>query len=124
MYELTVEGSFSAAHKLRGYQGECERLHGHNWKVEVSLRSEKLNSLGMVMDFKELKNLMNEVLKELDHHYLNELPLFKEINPTTENIAVFLSREMERKINKRGIKLHRVKVWENKGSSAGFTCSP
>jgi len=120
MYELTVEASFSAAHQLRHYQGECERLHGHNWKVEVSLHSEKLDKLGMVMDFKELKGLINEVLKMLDHHYLNELPAFKEVNPTTENIAEFLYKEIKGKINKREISLHRVKVWENEGSSAAF----
>ena len=122
MYELTVGGSFSAAHQLRHYQGECERLHGHNWKVEVAFRAEKLDSLGMVMDFKELKGLIKEILKELDHRYLNELPAFKEANPTTENIAGFLSRSIEEKINKRGIKLHRVRVWENEGSSASFIC--
>lgn len=124
MYELTVEGSFSAAHQLRRYQGECERLHGHNWKVEVSLHSEKLDNLGMVMDFKELRSLINEVLKGLDHHYLNELPAFKEANPTTENIAEFLYKEIKGKMNKRGIRLHRVRVWENEGSSAAFICSP
>lgn len=124
MYELTVEGSFSAAHQLRHYQGECERLHGHNWKVEVSLRAERLDSLGMVMDFKELKSLINEVLGGLDHHYLNELPAFKEANPTTENIARFLSQSIKEKMNKREIRLHRVRVWENESSSAGFICSP
>ena len=124
MYELTAEGSFSAAHQLRHYRGECERLHGHNWKVEVSLRSEKLDSLGMVMDFKDLKKLMNEVLGGLDHHYLNELPAFKEANPTTENIAEFLYKEIKGKLNKRGIRLQQVKVWENDGSSVAFICSP
>ena len=124
MYEIFVEASFCAAHQLRCYQGECERLHGHNWKVEISLYSEKLDSLGMVMDFKELKSLLNEVLKELDHHHLNELPAFKEANPTTENIAAFLYKEINGKMNKREIRLHRVRVWENKGSSVSFTYSP
>ncbi len=124
MYELTVEGSFSAAHQLRCYQGECERLHGHNWKVEVSFRSEKLDSLGMVIDFKELKILINETLKGLDHRYLNELPPFKEANPTTENIAKFLSGDIKEKINKRGVRLYRVKVWESESSSVSFICSP
>ena len=123
MYELTVEGSFSAAHQLRRYQGECERLHGHNWKVEVSFRSEELDNLGMVMDFKELKGLINETLRGLDHRYLNELPAFKEANPTTENIARFLSKNIKEKINKREIRLYRVKVWENESSSVGFICS-
>jgi len=124
MYELSVESSFSAAHQLRHYQGECERLHGHNWKVEVSLRSEKLDSLGMVMDFKELKGLIKEILQELDHHYLNELPAFKEVNPTTENIAEFLYGEIQKKMKKGPISLCRVKIWENKGSAVSFTCLP
>ncbi|NOX96853.1 MAG: 6-carboxytetrahydropterin synthase QueD [Nitrospirae bacterium] len=121
MYELTVESSFSAAHQLRHYQGECERLHGHNWKVEVSIRSEELDSLGMVVDFKELKGLINEILKELDHHYLNELPAFKEANPTTENIAEFLYGEIKSAMKKKGISLQRVKIWENEGSAVSFT---
>ncbi len=124
MYEISVEGSFSAAHQLRCYRGECERLHGHNWKVEVSLHSEKLDSLGMVMDFKELKSLVNEIIGALDHHHLNELPAFKEANPTTENIAAFLYKEIKGKMNKGGVRLHRVRVWENKGSSVSFTYSP
>jgi 6-pyruvoyltetrahydropterin/6-carboxytetrahydropterin synthase len=116
-YEITVEDFFSAAHKLRDYEGECERLHGHNWKVEVSLTSQKLNKQGMVIDFKELKRLTKDILGELDHQYLNDLPYFKKDNPTTENIARFIYKEFQQRIDNKDIEIKKVRVWESKGSS-------
>ena len=83
MYEVTINTHFSAAHRLRHYNGECERLHGHNWNVTVSIASDKLNELGMVMDFKVLKSKTNALMDEFDHQYLNEVPPFTELNPTT-----------------------------------------
>jgi 6-pyruvoyltetrahydropterin/6-carboxytetrahydropterin synthase len=119
-YEITVEDFFSAAHQLRDYEGDCERLHGHNWKVEVSLTSQKLNKYGMVIDFKELKRLIKDILGELDHRYLNDLPCFKKNNPTTENIAKLIHRELQQKIEKKGLKLKikKVRVWESGSASA------
>ncbi|KPJ61871.1 MAG: hypothetical protein AMS15_05660, partial [Planctomycetes bacterium DG_23] len=87
MYELLVEGEFAGAHNLRGYKGLCEHLHGHNWKVACALRSDELNKLGMVIDFKKVKGLLSEVLEQFDHRYLNDLEPFQEENPTTENLA-------------------------------------
>ena len=87
MYELVVHKTFAAAHNLRGYEGECEKLHGHNWKVEVTLKSEKLNGLGMVMDFKIVKKTLEGILSRFDHSYLNELEEFNQENPTTENVS-------------------------------------
>ncbi len=120
MYEVTIEASFSAAHRLRRYRGKCENLHGHNWKVAVSVVSDKLDKSGMVIDFKELKELTWRVLKKLDHQYLNDLPEFKKVNPTSENIAKFLYSKLKGTVEKRGAKLHRVKVWESEGSSVTF----
>ena len=120
MYEVTIETSFSAAHRLRRYRGKCENLHGHNWKVAVSVVSDKLNKSGMVIDFQELKELTWSVLKKLDHQYLNDLLEFKKVNPTSENIAKFLYSKLKGKVKKRGANLHRVKLWENEGSSVSF----
>lgn len=75
MYELTIEGSFASAHQLRGYKGKCENLHGHNWKVELSVEGKALNDIGLLIDFHELKRILGEVLVRLDHKNINEIPL-------------------------------------------------
>jgi len=87
MYYLTVKSSFAAAHRIVGYEGLCSQLHGHNFGVEVTVRGEKLDGLGMAMDFKRLKGLVDEVVSEFDHQYLNDLPCFQAINPTSESLA-------------------------------------
>lgn len=104
---------FAAAHTLNGYPGDCARMHGHNWKIEVQVRGSKLNEIGMVIDFKEIKRHAKEVVKELDHTYLNEHPHFKELNPTAENIAVYLFHEIQKRIANPDIKMHSITVWEN-----------
>ena len=116
MYSIRVEGDFSSAHNLRGYRGKCEALHGHNWKAEVRVCRGKPDRTGMVMDFKELKMKLNEVLEKLDHAYLNNLSYFKEINPTSENIARLIYDSL--KSNVTGLK--SVTVWENNTSSATY----
>ena len=121
MYEITIELYFSSAHRLRQYEGECERLHGHNWKVEVSVASEELNDLGMVMDFKELKEAAYGIVHRLDHQYLNEIPPFTEINPTTENIAKFMFDELSRSINTDSRKVSKITVWESANSYASYS---
>lgn len=90
MYEALIISDFSAAHMLRHYKGKCENIHGHNWKVEVLVSSENLDKLGMVVDFKELKKKVNAVLGKLDHKNLNDVPYFKKVNPTSENIAKYI----------------------------------
>jgi 6-pyruvoyltetrahydropterin/6-carboxytetrahydropterin synthase len=121
MYRIKVILNFSAAHSLRGYKGKCESLHGHNWKVEVTVLSEKLNSLGMVMDFSELKKLTTDILEELDHKHLNELTYFFEVNPSSENIARFIFSKLKDEISKRNCKLYEVRVWETENSCAVFS---
>lgn len=120
-YEIIVEDFFSAAHQLRDYEGECERLHGHNWKVEVSLVSQKLNKQGMVIDFKELKGLIKDILGKLDHQYLNDLPYFKKDSPTTENIARVIYGELQQKIEKKELEIKKVRVWESGSASVSVT---
>ena len=112
MYELVVETDFAAAHNIREYAGNCERLHGHNWKVRVELRSRRLDHLGMVMDFREVKARLSEVVKTLDHQYLNELEPFKKVNPTTESIAHFICVKLSQSLPK-GVSVAKVTVWES-----------
>lgn len=116
MYSLKVEGSFSSAHNLRGYKGKCEDLHGHNWRIEVVVKSEELNNIGIVVDFKELKKKLKAVLEEMDHKYLNKLAYFKKVNPTSENIAKYIYQKLITKIPL----LDSVTVWENATSCATY----
>jgi len=116
MFSLKVEGSFSSAHNLRGYKGKCEDLHGHNWRVELAVRSLSLDNLGMVLDFKHLKKELNVILEELDHKYLNKLVFFKKINPTSENIAKYIYNKLKDRVPL----LNSVTVWENSTSSATY----
>ncbi len=120
MFEATIKTHFSAAHRLRQYDGECERLHGHNWDVEVSIVSDQLDNLGMVIDFKELKDKTNTLMDKFDHQYLNEVPPFTELNPTTENMAKYISDELSKIINTDFIKVNRVTVWESPNCSASY----
>lgn len=116
MYSLRVEGSFSSAHNLRGYKGKCEDLHGHNWRVELCVKSPDLDNIGMVLDFKFLKKKLNVVLEKMDHKYLNKLIYFKKINPTSENIAKYIYNQL-----KNGIPaLKSITVWENSTSCATY----
>jgi 6-pyruvoyltetrahydropterin/6-carboxytetrahydropterin synthase len=116
MYTIRVEADFSAAHNLRGYRGKCEALHGHNWKVEVEVAKDKLDKSGMVLDFKYLKMKLNKVLEKLDHKYLNNLVYFKEVNPTSENIAKYIYEKLEPQV----ASLNSVTVWESENSCATY----
>ena len=104
---------FASAHSLRGYPGDCAKLHGHNWKIEVQVSGNKLNDIGMVIDFKEIKRHAKEVVKELDHTFLNDHPHFEVTNPTAENIAVYLFQEIQRRIASPDVTMHSITVWEN-----------
>ncbi len=114
MFELVVNGAFEAAHRLVDYPGKCNRLHGHSWTVEMSVSGTTLDKIGMVADFKVLKNMLMEVLDEMDHQFLNELPQFKEFNPTAERIAQYIYNTIERnEIFQHGTELNYIKVWES-----------
>ncbi len=120
MYELTVTSGFSSAHNLRGYEGACENLHGHNWKVEATIRAQGLNDIGIALDFKVLKKELNTIVQRLDHRYLNELIPFDRVNATAENIARYIFDELSRRLNKGNIKVACVRVWESEGACAAF----
>jgi 6-pyruvoyltetrahydropterin/6-carboxytetrahydropterin synthase len=115
MYEVTVIREFSAAHRVEDYPGNCERLHGHNWKVEVTASRSRLDSLGMVVDFRKLKEVTDRALVPLDHTYLNDVPPFDGINPTAENIARYLLDAVSKEIP-----VTRVRVFESETSFATY----
>jgi len=116
MYEITVTGDIASAHFLRGYEGKCKNLHGHTWKVEVTMEGKQLDEVGMVTDFAILKEQLKEILSEIDHVCLNDLDYFKEVNPTTENIAGYIYGEYKQ--IGPPLKVKRVRVWESDRNSA------
>ena len=120
MFRITIVFHFSGAHNLRNYKGKCEALHGHNWKVEVAVKSSKLDKAGMVMDFSELKKLTHDVLNDLDHKYLNDIDYFKEHNPSSEELARYIFEKLEDPIAKRECVLEKISVWETDSSCATF----
>ena len=120
MFELMVEATFSAAHQLKGYMGKCERLHGHNWKVQVYAIAEKLNEIDIAIDFHELKRLANEVVSTLDHTVLNEIFPFTEKNPSSENIAKWVYDSLRKKVEDKAVQLSAVTVWESDNASATY----
>jgi 6-pyruvoyltetrahydropterin/6-carboxytetrahydropterin synthase len=120
MFELSVEVSFSAAHQLRGYKGKCENMHGHNWKVQVSVMSEDLNDIDLVIDFHDLKKMAREVIAPLDHAYLNDIFPFTEKNPSSENMAKWIFDCMKKKIADNAVRVSAVTVWESDTSSATY----
>ncbi|MBN1622376.1 MAG: 6-carboxytetrahydropterin synthase QueD [Endomicrobiales bacterium] len=121
MYKISVEKLFSAAHALRGYKGKCEGLHGHNWKVQVVISGKKLNKIGLLEDFREVKKNLNKVLEKLDHKNLKNIPPFNRINPTAENIACYIYDKMKKSLKSKNCKISEVKVWESDTSSASFS---
>lgn len=120
VFEVYVKSQFSAAHSLRGYLGDCARVHGHNWAVEVFVRCTELDELGIGVDFRDIKAEVKEVLAGLDHRDLNDLPTFADQNPTSENIARFLYKELSRRLNTPKIHVARVKVRETPGAGAFY----
>ena len=120
VFEIYVKTHFSAAHRLRGYPGDCARVHGHNWIIEVFVRCGRLNEIGIGIDFREIKQKVRDVVQALDHSNLNELPPFTHENPTSENIARFLYRELSDRLNSDDVTVSRVKVSETPGTGAAY----
>lgn len=123
-YDLRVVTEFSSAHVLRGYAGACERVHGHNFRVEVVVRAHELDHLGMGLDFRELLRLTEEITAELDHRLLNEVPPFDEVNPTAENLAAHIYRRLARSLLDtpvaERVRVHSITVHENDRISARY----
>lgn len=120
MYRLTIRTSFAAAHNLMNYQGDCENLHGHNWKVEVAVTARELDKAGLGIDFKVLKNEAGSIINELDHKYLNENPAFDKISPSSEHIAKYLYMRISDRMNSDNIKVDSITVWESDNASACY----
>jgi 6-pyruvoyltetrahydropterin/6-carboxytetrahydropterin synthase len=120
MYELKVVTRFAAAHNLRNFRGKCESLHGHNWKVEVVIRGKDLDETGVVLDFAEIKAATKEVLSELDHRYLNEVPFFTTHNPSSENIARYLFERLSERLNDPRVMVTKVSAWESEDACATY----
>jgi len=119
MFELTVQTSFAAAHQLRGYEGKCENLHGHNWKLDVVLTAAETDHLGMVVDFNDVKATLDAILEKLDHRFLNDLDPFREVNPTTENVARLIFNQLGPRLPS-GVTVKKVTAWESDRCGASY----
>jgi len=122
VYEIKIITDFAAAHHLRNFRGKCENLHGHNWKVEVVFRGNKLDESGVLVDFAEVKQATRELLGEIDHQYLNDLPFFRENNPSSENIARYLFEHLSKRLDSEVLRLYSVSAWESADSCATIMC--
>lgn len=120
VFEVYVKTHFSAAHSLKGYPGDCARLHGHNWMVEVFVNCKGLDEIGIGIDFRDIKQAVKDVLEGFDHFHLNELPAFKHVNPSSENIAKLLYAELGEKLNSDVVRVSKVKVCETPGAGASY----
>ena len=121
MFVLKIVTDFASAHSLRNYPGDCARLHGHNWQVEVSVCSNVLDDNGIAIDFREIKKQTKLVIKRLDHQYLNEIKPFDVLNPTAENIAKYFFDEVGLLINNEDIKVIEVLIWETPRSAVTYS---
>ena len=120
VFEICVETQFSAAHSLTGYQGNCAQVHGHNWIVEVFVKCLELNNIGIGIDFRDIRQAVKIIINDLDHSCLNEHTEFKYTNPSSENIARFLYRELGKAINSVNVKVSKVKVSETRSAGAYY----
>ena len=120
MFHIFIKSHFSAGHHLRDYPGNCERPHGHNWKVEVTVKADSLDNLGMGLDFRVLKETVNKVLDTLDHHDLNEHDAFQTINPSSENIAVYIFNNLQNDLSTDRYGVHSVTVRETDNSGVTY----
>jgi 6-pyruvoyltetrahydropterin/6-carboxytetrahydropterin synthase len=121
MFEVSVEHTFAAGHALRNYKGKCENVHGHNYRVQVVVRGEKLDETGMLADFVELKRLLRAISEPLDHIFLNEIDPFRTENPSAENIARYICEKMQQGLEQSNpVEIAEVKVWETDIQSATY----
>ena len=124
MFEVTVEQTFAAGHALREYKGKCENVHGHNYRVQVTVEGERLNRIGLLVDFVELKRVVREIIGYLDHQFINDLEPFTVINPSAENMAKFFYDEVTRRMDLVGAetpaRISQLKIWETDTSIAVY----
>ncbi|OQY50987.1 MAG: 6-carboxytetrahydropterin synthase QueD [Desulfobacteraceae bacterium 4572_87] len=121
MYELKITSQFAAAHQLRALVGGCENLHGHNWKVEVTVVGDTLGDDGLLMDFRVIKDHTKAILDDLDHKFLNEIGAFKSMEPSSENIARHIFETLRDRLDVDGIRMGKVTAWESESACASYT---
>ena len=117
-FEITTTRRFSAAHQLRLYDGSLEPVHGHNWRVKVTVAAAALDSIGVVMDFHELERLLDAIMDPMHNRHLNELPPFARVNPSAENVALHVGSSMSNRELAPGVRLVSVEVWETDENAA------
>lgn len=120
MFEVSVDYSFAAGHALRGYKGKCENVHGHNYRVRVTVGGEELNSIGLLMDFVDLRAEIRALVERLDHRFMNDIPPFDRLNPSAENLARYLCEELDSQMRGNGLRVQAVTVWETDTTSATY----
>lgn len=120
MFELTVNIHFDAAHFLRGYQGKCAQIHGHTWRVQVKVRGQQLDQIGMLIDFSLLKSKLREITDDFDHVLLNDLDCFSQVNPTAECISKYIFDRYCESLRKYNVQVCYVQVWESSGAAAAY----
>jgi len=121
MFELKIITQMACAHQLREFEGRCEDLHGHNWKIEVFVTGEELEPNGILMDFKRIKTATEKVIDELDHKFLNDLEVFREVNPSSENIARYIFKALGRALGSKTVRVSKVTAWESDTACASYT---
>jgi 6-pyruvoyltetrahydropterin/6-carboxytetrahydropterin synthase len=120
MYELKVVTEFAAAHQLTMVGSKCENLHGHNWKIEVYVSGDNTDGAGILLDFGVIKKHVREIMSMLDHKYLNELEYFQQNQPSSENIALFVATELQKRIDNQTARVSRVTAWESDDAGATY----
>jgi 6-pyruvoyltetrahydropterin/6-carboxytetrahydropterin synthase len=120
VYELKIITQMACAHQLREFEGRCENLHGHNWKIEVFVTGEELEPNGILIDFKRVKTATEEVIDQLDHKFLNDMEYFTRVNPSSENIARYIFRALEQTLNSEKVRVSRVTAWESDTACASY----
>ena len=121
MYQIFVEQHFDAAHFLRGYQGKCEALHGHRFRVVAKLTAPGVDDIGIAYDFTELKRHLGDIMVRFDHTCLNDVPPFDKINPSSENIASTIYNELQAKLAGAPVSISCVEVWESPQSGVSYS---
>jgi 6-pyruvoyltetrahydropterin/6-carboxytetrahydropterin synthase len=120
MFEVSVEKTFAAGHALRNYHGKCENVHGHNYRVLVTIQGQELDSIGLLVDFVEVKKLMSQVIDRLDHQFINDVEPFDILNPSAENMAKYFYDEISTGLGESPVRVGEVKVWETDTASATY----
>ncbi|MGA2434858.1 MAG: 6-carboxytetrahydropterin synthase QueD [Bryobacteraceae bacterium] len=124
MFEVSVEETFAAGHALRNYRGKCENVHGHNYRVRVSIAGEALDHAGLLVDFVEVKRILRDIIERLDHQFLNDIEPFDKLNPSAENMARYFYEEMANGLNggsrPNPVRVSEIKIWETDTATATY----